>query len=375
MDDRPSLFVSAGDPSGDNAASRLLVHLKESTINFQLFGLGGDRLRKLGQVQLADSSDLAVLGFWEVAKQYFFFRSLFKRCLREIKSRRPKIVLLVDYPGFNLRLAAKVKRLGIPVLYYITPQVWAWGKGRVEQIRKNVDRVLTILPFEKEFFAKHNIASDFVGHYLLEDIQSEFIGSQPPPSEAAMVALLPGSRRQEVERMLPQMAIAGQKFTEKYGTKVLVAGVKAVDEQFSYRACLQRSGADRVEVVFDDSRRLLFECSLAVVASGTATLEAGIIGRPMVIIYKTGGLTYQIAKRLVKLPMIGLINLVLNERVVPELIQAEASAEKIFAEIEKLWLDSANYEIVAEKLRSVKDRLGGEGSSLRAAAIVKEYLQ
>ncbi|MDF1544899.1 MAG: lipid-A-disaccharide synthase [bacterium] len=377
MDDRPSLFISAGEPSGDNAAARLVQCLRESVPGLQTFGLGGEKLAALGQEQLAPASDLAVLGFWEVAKRYLFFRKLFYSTLNEIKKRRPLAVLLVDYPGFNLRLAAQVKKLGIPVLYYISPQVWAWGKGRVKQIRANVDRMLAILPFEKEFFESHGIRTDFVGHYLVEDIPEKYIGSPAMRGETdrASLVLLPGSRRVEVERMLPAMAEAGSRFGKKFEMEVIVAGLKSVDAEFSYRDSLSAVGADELKVEFDCSRRLVYESALTVTASGTATLEIGIIGRPMLIMYKTGRLTYEIARRLVKLKMIGLVNLVMGEKVSSELIQQEASPENIYAELERLWTNPEQYDRMAGKLRSVTGRLGGPGASARAAKIVSEYLQ
>ncbi|MBI5265971.1 MAG: lipid-A-disaccharide synthase, partial [candidate division Zixibacteria bacterium] len=175
-----SIFISAGDPSGDIAAGRLVSALCDRMTGIQCFGLGGPRLAALGQEQLAGGKELAVMGFWEVARRFRFFQQLMEKTAAEIAARKPKVIVLVDYPGFNLRLAARVKHLGIPIVYYIAPQVWAWGKGRVADIRKLVDRMLVILPFEQKFFTDHGIPADFVGHYLLEDIDPAMIGSPPP---------------------------------------------------------------------------------------------------------------------------------------------------------------------------------------------------
>lgn len=177
-----TLFLSAGDPSGDNAAGRLAMALKRLVPQLSIFGLGGERLKQLGQEQLAGGADLAVLGFWEVAKRYLFFRKLFYQCVDEITRRRPAAAILVDYPGFNLRLARKIKPLGIPIIYYISPQVWAWGKRRLFQIKQLVDLMLVILPFEKEFYDESGVAAHFVGHHLLEDIPREYISSPIPIS-------------------------------------------------------------------------------------------------------------------------------------------------------------------------------------------------
>ena len=215
-----TLFLSVGDPSGDNAASRLAVAMKGFTPQLKVFGLGGERLKRLGQEQLVDGAQLAVLGFWEVAKRYLFFRKLFHRCIDEIKRRRPAAVILVDYPGFNLRLAKKVKPLGIPIIYYISPQVWAWQKRRVDEIRRLVDLMLVILPFEEEFYRQSSINVHFVGHYLMEDIPDEYTGSAIPTSDT--LCLLPGSRPQEIERMLPPMLQTARRYNRMYKNKAVV---------------------------------------------------------------------------------------------------------------------------------------------------------
>lgn len=364
-----SLFVSAGDPSGDNAAARLVKALRQSHPDLKLFGLGGPRLAGLGQEQSARPSELAVLGFWEVAKRYFFFRRLFHRCLDEIREKRPKAVLLVDYPGFNLRLARKIKPLGIPIIYYISPQVWAWGKRRIPLIRQTVDQMLVILPFEEQFYRDHSVACRFVGHYLMEDIPADMIGSHPPGNR--VIGILPGSRPQEIERMLPTMVEAARLLREAHNTKAIIAGIRGV---FDYEKVIRDAQGTDIEIVYDDSRRVIFESDIVLTASGTATLETGIIGRPMVIIYKTGLLTYLIARSLVKLKMIGLANLVIGEQVLPELIQADASPKRISSALGEL-LDNSDYQSkVVKRLHDIPRLLGGGGASGRAAAIVGDYL-
>jgi lipid-A-disaccharide synthase len=363
---RPLLFLSAGDPSGDNAGSRLISELKQLRPELEFFGLGGRRLKLQGQEQLADPGDLAVIGFWEVAKRYYFFRRLFFHCLEEIKKRKPSCVLLIDYPGFNLRLARRVHALGIPVVYYISPQVWAWGKKRVAEIRKYVKMILLILPFEEQFFREHDVPVQFVGHYLLEDIPSEYI--QSTPEKPRQVALLPGSRPQEIERMLPPMLEAAGRLNKRHGTTTVIAGIKGA---YDYENLVADTG---VTVRYDESRKIIHESGLVLVSSGTATLETGIIGRPMVVVYKTGFITYQIARRLVKVDMIGLVNLVLGEKVVPELIQNAASPEAMVSEMAKYLCDDSHYSGVQAKLGHLPQILGGTGASGRAAEIVSSYL-
>ncbi|MFZ5980377.1 MAG: lipid-A-disaccharide synthase [Candidatus Zixiibacteriota bacterium] len=365
---QPSLFVSAGDPSGDNAAGHLITVLKKQYPGLEFYGLGGPRLKKLGQLQLAESHDLAVLGFWEVARRYLFFRRLFFRCVEKIKTERPACVLLVDYPGFNLRLAEKIKPLGIPIVYYISPQVWAWGKGRLPKIEKLVDLMMYILPFEDATYTGLSLESGFVGHYLLEDIPSTYIKSPLP--ENRQIALLPGSRPQEIERMLPVMLKAAAKMRKKYGTEAVIAGVK---DTFNYAKYLAAK-KEGLRLSFEDSRKIIYESRLVLTSSGTATLETGIIGRPMVVIYKTGFVTYLIARNLVKLTMIGLVNLVQGEIVVPELIQGEASAGNIVRELERYLTNNDYLATVKGKLDRIPGILGGPGASERAARLVGRYL-
>ena len=365
-----SIFISAGDLSGDNAAALLISELKKINPELNFCGLGGSRMNRLGQEQLEDMENLAVMGFFEIAKRLVFFRKLFNDCIELIKQERPAVVVLIDYPGFNLRLAKKIKPLGIPVIYYISPQLWAWGESRVDIVRKNVERMLVILPFEREFYKKHKIESDFVGHYLLEDIEKRMISSNV--SADGHIAVFPGSREVEIKRLLSPMMAAVSRLNQMYGTRAVVAGISGA---FDYESVLKNYSRSNIEIVYDDSRKVIFESSLVLTKSGTTTLETAIIGRPMVVAYKTGLITYLIARTLVKLNNIALVNLVLNESVVPELIQDEATPEQMFLELEKLFNNESHFEQIKSKLDSLPSILGGKGASQRAAKIIGEYLQ
>ena len=365
-----SIFISAGDLSGDNSGALLISELKNINPELNFFGLGGSRMNRLGQKQLEEIENLAVMGFLEVAKRYMFFHRLFNDCIEKIKQERPAVVVLIDYPGFNLRLAKKIKPLGIPVIYYISPQLWAWGEKRVEIIRNNIERMLVILPFEKEFYKKHNIESDFVGHYLLEDIDEKMISSEVP--SGGHIAIFPGSREVEIKRLLSPMIAAISRFNQMYGTRAVVAGINGA---FDYESVLNKYPDSNIEIVYGDSRNVIFESSLVLTKSGTTTLEAAIIGRPMVVAYKTGLITYLIAKNLVKLNNIALVNLILNNRVVPELIQGQATEERMFLELEKLYNNESHFNLIKSKLNCLLSVLGGRGASQRAAKIIGEYLQ
>jgi lipid-A-disaccharide synthase len=363
------LFISAGDLSGDNAVSRAIAELLARNPGVKSFGLGGEKLKALGQEQFADSKEIAVIGFWEVAKKFRFFARLMDTCVREIESRKPQCIILVDYPGFNLRLARRVRHLRIPIIYYISPQVWAWGGKRVREIRNIVDRMLVILPFETEFYRNTGVQAEFVGHYLLEDIPAEYISSPIPQS--GQIALLPGSRPQEIERMLEPLCAAAAAYNRKHGTRVVVAGIR---DRHDYDVTIEKYRDAGIKVSFQDSRRTVYESDLVVTASGTATLEVGIIGRPMVIVYRTGVLTYQIARRLLKIDTIGLANLVLGENVVPELIQDEVSEQRILAELERLRNDTVCCRSMIDRLHEIPKRLASPSGSRRVAEVIESYL-
>ena len=364
-----SIFISAGDPSGDNACSHLITSLKQSYPDLELRGLGGVRMKQLGQKQLADSEQLAVLGFWEVAKRFLFFRQLLNDCVREIEQSRPAVVVLADYPGFNLRLAKRIQGFGIPVVYYISPQIWAWKKNRIHQIKQIVDLTLLILPFETGIYEAYDAPHRMVGHYLLEDIPREYINSPPP--ENAQIAILPGSRPQEVERMLEPMLHAVKIMQETLDISAVVAGVRGAHD---YESAIAKTGVKNVTVEYGNSRRVVHDSRFVLCASGTATLECGLIGRPMVVIYRTGCITYQIARRLVKLDRIALVNLVLNEMAVPELIQDDASPERIAHEALKLIQNRDRFDAMTTRLKLVSERLGGPGASRRAADAIGAFL-
>jgi len=359
------IFISAGDPSGDIAGSLLLNELKNKNENFLFLGLGGERMRRAGQEQLVDGSELAVLGFWEVAKKAFFFKKILRDAVRMIEERRPKAVILIDYPGFNLRLAERIKPLGIPIIYYISPQVWAWASGRIEQIKRLVDKMLLILPFETDIYDKAGVPNEFVGHYLLDDIDPQYIKAPYNP-DSNLILLMPGSRPQEVQRMLPTLIKSAEILSQRGDYRFAVA---AVEGNIDYDAYMKQSRTP-IEVIKGRTRQLIAESRLVVTSSGTATLETGIIGRPMIVIYRTGMITYMIARRLVKLTMIALINISAGKKIVPELIQGEARPENIAAEADKFLQDDKYCRGVINQLNSITEKLAESGASAKAAEAI-----
>lgn len=368
---RKSICVLAGDPSGDIAGFHFLRALKDLRPDIEVFGLGGPRMKSLGQEQFADGADLAALGFWEVARRYLFFRRLFYRVKSEIEQRHPSAVIMIDYPGFNLRLAEKIKHLKIPLIYYIAPQVWAWGAGRIPAIGRLVDRLLVILPFEVEFFKKHGITAEYVGHYLLDDIPEHLIGAAYDP-DSRQIALLPGSRQQEVDRMLPVMLEAARALGDTH--RFVIAGVSG---GVNYDQILARFPEFSDRIVYDLTRQSVAESVLVISSSGTATLEAALIGRPLIVIYKTGWLTFQIAKRLVGLPFVALANIVAGKLVAPEFLQGQASVANIAKASKALLASAEERETALSEWASVRKSLGVDiqrGASEKVAEAVASYL-
>jgi len=369
MSQENSIFISVGDPSGDIAGSHLMRELKARLPSVFFRGLGGRKMEAEGQRQLVPRSELSVMGFWEVAKKFFFFRELMNETVSRIRRDKPRAIILVDYPGFNLHLAKRVRDLKIPIVYYVSPQIWAWGQKRIHDIKRLVDLMLLILPFESEIYDNAGVKNIFVGHYLLDDIDNSLIRSPYDP-ESDLILLMPGSRPQEIQRMLPSLLGAARILAVRQKYRFAVA---AVDEEIDYEASLAAMPLP-VEIVKGRARDLIAESRLVLTSSGTATLEIGIIGRPMVVIYKTGWLTFQIARRLVKVDKIALINWVAGKKIVPELIQHEASPERIASEANRFLNDDKLARETVGRLNETIASLGKPGTAARAAEAVMELI-
>ncbi len=374
MENSDSIFIAAGDPSADGPGKNLIEEILRLCPGLEVFGLGGPRMQAAGLEPLVDHRELAVLGFWEIVPKIAFFRALLRRSAAEILRRRPRAIILIDYPGFNLRLVKKVKSLGIPIIYYVSPQVWAWGGRRVELIRETVDMMLVIFPFEEEFYRRQGIKARFVGHPIVDRFRDipdkaacrERMGID---GETPLIVLLPGSRTQEVRRMLPTMAKAAG-IINRYVDRAafLVAGIESVD-----RAAYHRTpGMRGIEAVFDRTPELIQAADFVITSSGTATIETAYFMKPMVVIYKTGFLSYQIAKRMVTLDSIAMVNIVAGRGIVPELIQAEATGHNIAREVVGILRDRERYDRIVEDLRDVRNKLGEGNAAQRAADAIRE---
>ncbi|HEX2168284.1 MAG TPA: lipid-A-disaccharide synthase, partial [Longimicrobiales bacterium] len=324
----PRIFLSAGEPSGDLHGARVAEALRRRWPDAELFGLGGDRMAAAGVELLAHVDQLAIMGFVEVLRHLPYFVDLMGTVKRTLRDRRPDLVLPIDYPGFNLRLARHARERRIPVLYYIAPQVWAWHRSRMKQLARNTDRLAVILPFETDLFRTAGADASFVGHPLLDDpppvpAREEFLKSLNVDPARPVLALFPGSRAQEVERQITVFAAAAEAVRERMPEVQPVLAESAAVPAVSY------TGAPFPRT--PDGWALLHHARAALVKSGTSTLQAALAGTPLVVTYRVHPVTFFMAERLVRVPHVGLVNLVAGERIAPELLQNEATPARLAA--------------------------------------------
>ncbi len=367
-------YVIAGEASGDLHASALVRELKALDPRAVFRGWGGDLMAQEGVGLVKHYRDLAFMGFAEVVKHLPVILKNFRFCEQDLQTFRPDVLILVDYPGFNLRMARFAHRNGIRVFYYISPQLWAWHSSRVKGIRRNVDRMFVILPFEKEFYARHGVEVDYVGHPLADRLGSAhefstraaFLETNNIPDKP-ILALLPGSRRMEIGQMLRVMTSVRSSFP---GLQPVVAAVPSLPASF-YEGLLRDTG---IPVVTGQTYNLLAHARAALVTSGTATLETALIGTPQVVCYRGNPLSYAIARRLVKVRFISLVNLVCGREVVPELIQEELNTANLVDRLKDIAGEGPVREAILNGYRELKEKLGTGGASALAARRMVQYL-
>jgi lipid-A-disaccharide synthase len=367
-------YLIAGEASGDLHASNLLKELKKLDSNLHCRCWGGDKMENEGAQLVKHYRDLAFMGFVEVVANLPTILKNITFCKEDILKYQPDVIVLVDYPGFNLRIAKWAKQHGFKVIYYISPQIWAWKENRVHAIKKCVDKMLVILPFEKSFYEKWNYEVEYVGHPLVEVI-SRFQNEQQsrsslPNSDKPIVALLPGSRKQEITQKLPVMLEVSKQFSEYV---FIVAKAPGIDESFYQQ---QLEGYPEVKSISGKTYDLLSVASAALVTSGTATLETALFGVPEIICYKGSKISYWIAKKLVKIKYIGLVNLIMEKEVVKELIQDEFNTTNAVRELRLLLEDKNKQTQVKNDYQELKALLSKEGNaSQRAAFSIFSFLQ
>lgn len=361
-------YIIAGEASGDLHGSNLMKALKQKDPNAEFRFWGGDLMAKQGGTLVKHYRDLAFMGFLEVAMNLRTILNNIKFCKEDIQNNKPDVLILVDYPGFNLRIAKFAKEQGIKVVYYISPQLWAWKEGRVEIIRKYVDEMMVILPFEKDFYSKHGVYSHFVGHPLLdaistlEEINTEDFKIQNGLNEKEIIALLPGSRKQEVEKML-QIMLSVRPYFKEY--QFVIAGAPSLPKEF-----YEKYVDDNVHFVSNKTYDLLRCSKAALVTSGTATLETALLNIPEVVCYRGSKVSYAIAKRLVKnIKYISLVNLIMDREVVKELIQNDLNTNNLVEELKKILATEKRFEVFRD-YELLREKLGGKGASENAADVI-----
>jgi len=366
------IYMIAGEASGDLHGGNLVRELfvKAAGEPLEIRAWGGDRMAAAGAVVVKHYRELAFMGFTQVIMNLRTILRNIDRCKADIEDFKPDLLILIDYPGFNLRIAEWAHANGIPVQYYISPQVWAWKKGRVHTIKKVVDRMYVILPFEQAWYANYGMEVEFVGHPLLDAIEQEGrtpLSALPGADERPVVALLPGSRHQEIARMLPLMVAVAARFP---AYRFVLAAAPSVPDAV-YAAALQ--GSD-ITVVKDRTYDVLRTAHAALVTSGTATLETALFGVPEVVCYSGSALNVWIARRLVDIRFISLVNLIMDREVVRELIQGDLNVEALAAELERIMQDGPYRQQMEKGLAQLRAKLGGPGASAKVAAAVWKSL-
>ncbi|MFA5088000.1 MAG: lipid-A-disaccharide synthase [Candidatus Omnitrophota bacterium] len=374
------LIIVAGEASGDLHASRLAEAISSLNPRVTLSGWGGPRMRSSGVEIYEDMTPLAVVGFSEVFKHLGQIKRVFASIIKKVAEIKPSAVILVDYPGFNLRLAKELKKQNVRIIYYISPQVWAWDEGRVRIIKKFIDKLLVLFQFEKKFYAEHGLAVDFVGHPLMDTLKIEIrreplLQSLNLSPDKLTIGLLPGSRQKEVSNLLPVMLDAAA-ILHKENPKIQFLLIKA--PTIESRTIERHIASSLLPIKIIQDQHHIYSgiqaCDICMVASGTATLETAILNKPMVVVYKTSLLTWILAKLFIKIPHIGLVNVVAGRKIVPECIQFEANGKKIAEELKKIFTDEIGIAEIKSQLERVKSALGPPGASKRAAEKVLSFI-
>ncbi len=372
-------MIVAGEASGDLHGGNLVRAMRTIDPSLSFYGVGGNRMRAEGVELLADAADMAVVGLTEVILKLGTILRVMHRLKASLAGERPDLVILIDYPDFNLPLARAARKRGIKVLYYISPQVWAWRKGRIETIRKSVDRMAVILPFEEKFYREAGVDVTFVGHPLLDEVRKKYPRTEALKrfglrGDAITVGILPGSRRSEVARLLPEMLRACRTLTEKLSPLQFVLPLAGTLDPDFVRDILRQFPVT-VNVIRDEIYDVIAVSDVAIVASGTATLETALLETPMVVIYKVSASSYAVGRRFIRVDHISLVNIIAGRSVVPELIQDDANPERIAAEVRELLVKRGKAEEMKASLAEIRGKLGTAGAAKRTARIACDMLE
>lgn len=380
------ILIIAGEASGDIHGAHLVEHLLSKDAHIRLVGVGGEKMRKAGVTLYADAHDLGVVGFWEILPKLGRIWSVYRHARSLIQGRRVDLVLLIDYPGLNIRIAGIAKKFGIPVIYYISPQVWAWKAGRIRTLAERVTKMIVIFPFEKEIYRNAGLACEFVGHPLVDEVASyrrqesgertfamarKDFGLDP---SRPVIGLFPGSRIGEVSALLKLFVSAAESLHAALPQAQFLLALAPTLTQDKLESIIGRHLPFPIHWIEGDANGALSVCDAVMAASGTITLQAALYEKPMVIVYRVSPVTYRLAQRLVQIDHIGLPNIVAGSRIVPELVQDDATPRAIAEEVLRFFQDPPYADRVRDALRKVNDQLGAPGASERAAQIVLDCL-
>jgi lipid-A-disaccharide synthase len=370
------VLIIAGEASGDLHGSSLIEEMKKINKNIEPFGIGGDKMLDAGLEAIYHIKDMAFLGFAEVIKHLPFIKKVQKNILDEVEKRNIKLAVLIDYPGFNLSIAKKLKKRGVEIIYYISPQIWAWGKGRIKKIKRLVDKMLVIFPFEEELYKSHGVNCTYVGHPLIAQLKNyEFLSKEELFKKfnldvnKEILLIMPGSRKQEIENIFTQALAAAEKITEKYNLQTVIACAQNLNETI-----FGLNANNNNKVIKGNTYELLKYSKIGIIKSGTSTLEAGIFSLPSVVIYATSTVTYFIARSLVKIKNIALANIVAGETIFEELIQKQVNPNSIFQASAALLDNNNRYNSIKNRLAIIKEKLGNLNASKNAADIILNRL-
>jgi lipid-A-disaccharide synthase len=385
MQGSPKIFISAGEASGEHYGTLLIEALRGLEPDAKFFGLGGPRMEALGFRPIVRAEDVAVMGITEVVRHMPRIYREYRRLRASIAAEKPDAAVLIDFPDVNLSLARHLKRQGVPVIYFVSPQLWVWKKYRIRSVQRYVDRMLTIFPFEERFYHDHGVEAEFVGHPLAElepprVSREEFARQAGLDPSKAWIGLLPGSRGKEIRLNLPEMVRAAAMLGQDAEFAMPLAPTLTGPQRDHIRALLAellaaKSNPPRIAVV-DDARAVLHHARASIVASGTATVEAALIGNPFIVVYRISPLSYAVAKRVVDVPHVAMVNLIAGKRIVPELIQGDFTADHVVSHLRPLLNNDDARARMRANLRQVGDMLRSEQSAVgRVAQITSELMR
>ena len=374
------ILIIAGEASGDCHAASLVKAINRISPDMTFFGIGGKGMQDAGVNIIYNIVNLAVIGPIDAIRHYNKLRNVYYNLCNLIKNDRPDCAILIDYPGFNLKIAKDLKKQGIPIIYYISPQIWAWGRARIKNMKQLVDKVLVLFKFEESLYRQEKIDVSFVGHPLLDTVKQtkdkdELISQFGLNPKKTTIGILPGSRDNEVIRILPIMIKSAESIQNTMGAnyiQFLLPVAKTLKKDF-VKNILKKTKLD-IALIKDDSYNAISLCKVAMVASGTATLETALLGVPMVIVYKVNIFTYLLTRAVIKIPYIGMVNVLSQEKIVPEFIQYNAKPKLIAEYLINLIKDQGRWQKAKERLLGIKSKLGPPGASMRAAKEVVGFL-